>query len=87
MNWLADIPLGTAYSRASARSAIGRRSANTRSCRTSWSSTVKLKTVNPCTNASGIQTSGFENLTSAQVVTPRIRNWRAATRKWRAGVF
>jgi hypothetical protein len=69
------------------RSANGCRRVNTRWCRTSWSSTVKLKIVKPCTTARGIQMNGESTRTSAQVTSPRIRNWRMATTTWRAGDF
>ena len=36
-----------------------------------------MKTVNPCTNASGIQISGFSKWMSAQVAPARMANCRS----------
>ena len=66
----------------SARSARGRRFAKTARCTTSCSSTVKLKTVNPWTNARGIQMAG-ERIAPGPRSPSRTANCRAPTSRCR----
>ena len=56
-------------------------------CTTSCSSTVKLKTVKPWTNASGIQISGLSKWMSPQVASARMRELPRRDHECRTGDF
>ena len=48
---------------------------------------MKLKTVQPETSAAGIQIHGCGKFHATADAAMSIANWRAATRKWRAGLL
>ena len=48
---------------------------------------MKLKTVKPWTNASGIQINGLVTAMSPQVASASIANWRTVMTRWRGALF